>query len=187
MVVNTGTVEERQAKSIELLQRAIGADSHAYRPADKCKDGWTALHRVLNLPVDENTVSLLSDILSGDATLANKKDATGNTPLHVLAVNPNPTSLEIYRSILQVMLDAGADLSIKNGDNDGETAAELARWNNKALFDLMLTMQLASAVRQDEAGYHPAYAANNEKTQANAQEGSDSDDPLLRNTTRAGA
>ena len=78
----------------------------------------------IHAAAERDDVEQVRDLLNGDATLLNRRDAGGRTPLH-RAVKGSA------HEVIALLLDRGADIDATDGT--GSQALDLAVWSRKAL------------------------------------------------------
>lgn len=110
-----GIARDRSYEDIALLLDEVRTRRRPVVPAED--------HPV-HLAVERNDVQRLRDLLNGDATLLNRRDAGGRTPLH-LAVKRSA------HEVIALLLDRGADIDATDGT--GAQAVDLAIWSRNTL------------------------------------------------------
>lgn len=92
---------------VRTRRRPVAAEDHAIHLAVECDD-----------------IQRVRDLLNGDATLLNRRDAGGRTPLHLAAKRS-------AHEVVALLLDRGADLDATDGT--GAQAVDLAIWSQNTL------------------------------------------------------
>lgn len=99
-------------------------------------------------------------LLTKDASLLNVKNVRGSTPLHLAAINPDPSALE-------VLLAAGAEVNV--ADEEGFTPLHMAAFHRQADYALALLEAGADVNAKTTAGRTPLSMA--EKARADETSG----------------
>lgn len=102
----------------------------------------------------------LKQLLEADAKLLNVKNVRGATPLHLAAINPDPSAIE-------VLLAAGADVNAK--DEERFTPLHMAAFHRQADYALLLLEAGADVTAVTASGRTPLSMA--EKARADETSG----------------
>lgn len=102
----------------------------------------------------------LKALLAKDPQLLNVKNIRGSTPLHLAAINPDP-------SVIEVLLGAGADVNV--ADDDGFTPLHMAAFHRQADYALLLLEAGADVNAKTASGRTPLSMA--EKARADEASG----------------
>lgn len=94
-------------------------------PSADVTQGNQPIHDVAKTGTGEK----LKALLAKEPTLLNVKNVRGSTPLHLAAINPDP-------SVIDVLLAAGADVNV--ADEEGFTPLHMAAFHRQADYALLL-------------------------------------------------
>lgn len=117
-----------------------------------------------NLPIHDaaktGTGAEVQALLAKDPTQLNVKNSRGATPLHLAAINPNPTAI-------QALLSAGAEVNAK--DEEAFTPLHMAAFHRQADYALLLLEAGADVEAKTTSGRTPLSMA--EKARADETSG----------------
>jgi len=113
-----GLIEIARDRSYEEIALLLDEVRRRRRPVAPSED------HLIHAAAERDDVEQVRDLLNGDATLLNRRDAGGRTPLH-RAVKGSA------REVIALLLDRGADIDAT--DSTGSQALDLAVWSRRAL------------------------------------------------------
>lgn len=113
-----GLIEIARDRSYEEVARLLDEVRRHRRPVAPAED------HPIHMAAENDDVGSVRDLLNGDATLLNRRDDGGGTPLH-RAVKGSA------HEVIPLLLDRGADIDATNGT--GLQALDLAVWNRSPL------------------------------------------------------
>lgn len=106
------------------------------------------------------TGARLAELLAKNPALLNVKNVRGSTPLHLAAINPDPT-------VIQVLLEKGAAVNV--ADEEGFTPLHMAAFHRQADYALLLLEAGANVEAKTTSGRTPLSMA--EKARADETAG----------------
>lgn len=109
-----GLIEIARNRSYEDIALLLEEVRTRRRPVAPAED------HPIHLAVEREDVKRVRDLLNGDETLLNRRDADGRTPLHLAAKRS-------AHEVIALLLDRGADLDATDGT--GAQAVDLAIWS----------------------------------------------------------
>ena len=118
------------------------AQSEARMPAQRITQGNLEIHDLAKA----GTGAQVQALLASHPELLNVKNVRGSTPLHLAAINPDPTAVA-------VLLAAGAD--VKAADEEGFTPLHMAAFHRQADYALLFLEAGADVNAKTTAGRTP--------------------------------
>ena len=112
-----GLIEIARDRSFQEIALLLDEVRRRRRPVAPSED------HPIHAAAERDDVEQVRDLLNGDATLLNRRDAGGRTPLH-RAVKGSA------QEVIPLLLDRGADIDAT--DDTGSQALDLAVWNRRA-------------------------------------------------------
>lgn len=114
---------------VALLLATVAGSALAQSPSEMKPADVTQGNLKVHDVAKTGTGAELKSLLAKDAALLNVKNVRGSTPLHLAAINPDPTAIE-------VLLAAGAD--VKAVDEEGFTPLHMAAFHRQSDYALLL-------------------------------------------------
>ncbi|MFZ5441957.1 MAG: ankyrin repeat domain-containing protein [Myxococcota bacterium] len=140
------------ALALSLSSLAVAQDM----PPSEVAQGNQLVHDVAKL----GSGARLRELLTKNPALLNVKNVRGSTPLHLAAINPDPTAI-------QVLLEKGAEVNV--ADDEGFTPLHMAAFHRQSDYALLLLEAGADVNAKTTAGRTPQAMA--EKARADETAG----------------
>jgi len=126
---------------------------HGADPSLTQGQGGTALH----MAVDAGHVPIVRRLLKHEGVDVNARNRWGRTPLMDVLVSTQIVDEATRTEILNLLLDAGADVNVQS--NDGSTALHAAAWTNRREAVEILLARGAATDKRQTSGAHPLHLA----------------------------